>query len=356
MGKSNHLADRLAAIMKRPVASQASEAASVGIETISTGSLSLDLALGVGGWPCGRVIEIFGGASIGKSTLALTGLGIAQKLGFEALYVDVEKAVDFVYAEALGVDLDALAIAQPAGGEEALEVALEACKLGARYIVIDSVAALVPKAEIEGGMFKMTMGAQARLMSQGLRSLITAASEAKSVLIFINQTRNKIGVVYGNPTTTTGGTALGFYSSIRLDLRSDGKLEAPGKNQVGIKVKGVVSKNKLAAPMTQGRWEILWGQGIDPGSDHTTAGLDYGVLTKRGHAIYLGETKVGASLAKACDTLREDPILRATVAERCREEAAKRRAASNVFERSDPTNSDEGLDLSVDYSADLLED
>jgi recombination protein RecA len=355
MGKSNHLADRLGAAMKRPVASSAATAASLGVEVIPTGSLALDLALGIGGWPCGRVIEVFGGASLGKSTLALTGLGIAQRLGFEALYVDVEKAVDFVYAEALGVDLDALAIAQPAGGEEALEVALEACKLGARYIVIDSVAALTPKAEIEGGMFKMTMGAQARLMSQGLRSLITAASDAKAVLLFINQTRNKIGVVYGNPTTTTGGTALGFYSSIRLDLRSNGKLEAPGKNQVGIKVKGIVSKNKLAPPLGSGVWEILWGAGIDPGSDHVVAGLEYGVLTKRGNAIYLDENRLGASLSKACDAVREDAAVRETIDQRARAVVEKRRAEGvRVFERSDPTQTDEDLDLSVDY--DMLED
>lgn len=361
MAKVTHLADRLSAVMKRPVAESAAVPASIGIETIPTGSLSLDIATGIGGWPCGRVVEIFGGASLGKTTLALHGLVSAQRLGMEALYLDVEKAVDFVYAESLGVDLDALAIAQPSGGEEALEIAHEALKLGARFIVVDSVAALVPKAEVEGGMFKTSVGAQARLMSQGLRTLVTAAARAGAVLVFINQTRTKVGVVYGNPTTTTGGVSLGFYSSIRLDLRSNGKLEMPGKNQVGIKVKGVVTKNKLAPPMATAFWEILWGQGIDRGSDYVGAALSLGVLTKRGNTIVLDERKVGASMAKACDAVKVDDDLAAEIEKRCREVAAaqlsaRRSEMARIFERSDAEATDDDLDLSLEFDEDAATD
>lgn len=342
--KGGHLADRLSAMMKRPVALVASGAASVGVEVIPTGVLSLNMALGVGGWPCGRVIEIFGDEAVGKTTLAMAGLIEAQKLGFETCYVDVEQAVDFTYAQNMGVDLDQLAIAQPKSGEEALEIAMFACQAGARYIVVDSVAALVPKSEVDGGMLKQSMGAQARLMSQALRSLIGAAKTANACLIFINQTRSKVGVVYGSPRTTTGGAALRFYSSIRVDLRSNGKVEATGKEQVGVKVRGIVAKNKLANPLQLATWDIVWGQGIDRGVDLLTAGLENGVLTKRGSHIYFGANRIAASAAKAADALREDTEIGAAIEAATMAGLAQR--DGRRFESFDTEVDPESVDLS----------
>jgi len=342
--KGGHLADRLSAAMKRPVALVASGAASVGVEVIPTGIMTLDKALGVGGWPCGRVVEIFGDEACGKTTLAMTGLIQAQLCGFEACYIDVEQAVDFSYVERMGVDLDALAIAQPTSGEEALEIAMAACVAGARYIVVDSVAALVPKSEVEGGMLKMSMGAQARLMSQSLRSLIGAAKKANAVLVFINQTRSKVGVVYGSPRTTPGGVALKFYASVRVDLRSNGKVEATGKEQVGIKVRGIVAKNKLANPLQEATWDILWGHGIDRGADLFAVGFETSVLSRRGANIYFQGERIAPSQAKACDLLREG----GPVAEAIALAATKAERVVRPFERSDPEQTAEGIDLSED--------
>jgi recombination protein RecA len=338
--------------MKRPVALRASGAASVGVEVISTGVLGLDLALGIGGWPCGRVVEVFGAAAAGKTTLALEGLIQAQKLGFECCYVDVEQSVDFTLAQAMGVDLDALAIAQPTSGDEAMEVALEACKAGARFVVVDSVAALVPRDEIsstdskgktKGGMLKQSMGAQARLMSQSMRSLIGAAKRANAVLLFINQTRSKVGVIYGDPTTTPGGVALPFYASARVKIRESGKVEAKGKNQIGIQVTGKVVKNKLAPPMTSALWEIVWGKGIDRGSDIVRAGLALGVLKKSGAWISLDGERIGGSLAIACEALRENDELAKVIEDACRAKQAS--AARDDVEYDDPEVDPESVDL-----------
>ena len=339
-----HLAARLDAAMGRPVALRAAGAAARGVEVCSTGVLALDFALGIGGYPYGRVVEIFGDESVGKTTLLIRGLIEAQRMNHECLLVDMEHAIDFAYAERQGVDLDKLAIAQPDCGEDGLELARQACIAGARFIGVDSVAALLPRAIIEGEMDKAAMGSHARLMSQGLGKLIGAAAKARAVLVFINQTRSKIGVMYGSPRTTTGGNALKFYSSVRIDLRVKGKLEATGKRQIGIEVVGKVIKNKCAPPMQEAKWGIVWGQGIDRAADLINTGLACGVLGKRGANIDFGDVRVGGSMAKAVDAVGESEELALAIEAACRQKRAD--AVEGEIERHDPEVDPDSVDLS----------
>lgn len=277
------------------------------VETISTGSLSLDLALGVGGLPRGRVVEIYGPESSGKTTLALTTIAEAQKKGGSCAFIDAEHALDPEYAQKLGVKLDELLISQPDNGEQALEITETLVRSNALdVIVVDSVAALVPRAEIEGEMGDSMMGVQARLMSQALRKLTGIVSKSKTILIFINQIRMKIGVMFGNPETTTGGNALKFYSSVRLDIRRKAALKK-GEDNVGNHVAVKVVKNKVAPPFKTAEFDIMFGTGIDYEGELIDLGVAQGIVEKAGSWISYGDEKLGQGKEGARAFLKENP-------------------------------------------------
>lgn len=278
------------------------------VEVIPTGSLALDLALGIGGIPRGRIIEIYGPESGGKTTLALHIVAQAQKAGGVAAFVDAEHALDPVYARQLGVDVDNLLLSQPDTGEQALEIVELLVRSGAvDVIVVDSVAALVPRAEIEGEMGDAHVGLQARLMSQALRKLTGVLSKSNTSAIFINQIREKVGVMYGNPEVTTGGRALKFYSSIRLDVRRKGQPIKKGDQAIANVVRVKVTKNKLAPPFREAELELYFGRGIDPVADLVTVAVDRGVIQKSGSWFSYGEVRLGQGKEKAADYLRENP-------------------------------------------------
>ena len=278
------------------------------VEVIPTGSLALDLALGVGGIPRGRIIEIYGPESGGKTTLALHIVAQAQKLGGVAAFVDAEHALDPIYARQLGVDVDNLLLSQPDTGEQALEIVELLVRSGAvDVIVVDSVAALVPRAEIEGEMGDAHVGLQARLMSQALRKLTGVLSKSNTSAIFINQIREKVGVMYGNPEVTTGGRALKFYSSIRLDVRRKGQPIKKGDQPIANVVRVKVTKNKLAPPFREAELELYFGRGIDPVADLVTVAVDQGVIEKSGSWFSYGEIRLGQGKEKAADYLRANP-------------------------------------------------
>jgi recombination protein RecA len=274
---------------------------------VSTGSLGLDIALGIGGVPCGRVIEIYGPESSGKTTLALHILAEAQKKGGMGAFIDAEHALDLGYAKKLGVKTDDLLISQPDHGEQALEIAETLVRSGAiDVLVIDSVAALVPKAEIEGEMGDAHMGLQARLMSQALRKLTATISRSQTVVIFINQIRMKIGVMFGNPETTTGGNALKFYASVRMDIRRIGALK-DGDNVVGGRTRVKVVKNKLAPPFKEAEFDILYGTGISRDGEVVDLGSEMGIVEKSGAWYSYGGERIGQGREAAKQFLKEHP-------------------------------------------------
>jgi len=277
------------------------------IETIPSGSFSLDLALGVGGLPCGRTVEIYGPEMSGKSTLTLHAIAELQKRGGKAAYIDAEHAFDIDYAKKLGVKTDDLLLSQPDSGEDALNILESLVKSGMiGLIVVDSVAALTPRAEIEGEMGDQFMGLQARMMGQALRKLTAIASKSKTVIIFINQLRMKIGVMFGNPETTPGGRALKFFSSIRIDIRSKAKLKK-GEEIIGQQVEAKVVKNKVAPPFKTAEFEIIYGQGIIHEADVLNTGIKYGVVSRSGNTYTFEETKLGTGFDNAKDFLKQNP-------------------------------------------------
>ncbi len=281
--------------------------AAVEIEAISTGSLGLDIALGIGGLPRGRIVEIYGPESSGKTTLALHCIAEAQKNGGVCAFVDAEHALDPIYAQKLGVDLDDLLISQPDTGEQALEITDTLVRSGAvDVLVVDSVAALTPRAEIEGEMGDSLPGLQARLMSQALRKLTASISRSKTLVIFINQIRQKIGVVYGNPETTTGGNALKFYASVRLDIRRTGAIKER-EEVIGSETKVKVVKNKVAPPFKQVQFDIIYGEGISKTGELVELGVKAGVVDKSGAWYAYGGTKIGQGKEAARRFLKDNP-------------------------------------------------
>jgi recombination protein RecA len=300
------------------------------IPVIPTGSISLDLALGVGGIPRGRVIEIFGPEASGKTTLTLSVIAQAQKQGGVAAFIDAEHAFDSTYAKKIGVNLDDLLISQPDTGEQALEIAETLVRSNAvDLVVIDSVAALTPKAEIEGDMGDSHMGLQARLMSQALRKLTGTISKSKTCVIFINQIREKIGVMFGNPETTTGGRALKFYSSVRLDLRRISYLKN-GDDVIGSRVRVRVVKNKVAPPFRETEVDFLHSEGISKEFDLIDTGVNLGVLQKSGAWVLMGEEKLGQGREAARQFLRSTPKVAADIDKKIRQEHAKKLAEAHA--------------------------
>jgi recombination protein RecA len=279
------------------------------IQTISTGSIGLDAALGIGGLPRGRVIEIYGPEASGKTTLAIHAIAEAQRNGGIAAMIDAEHAFDRFYAQKLGVDVENLLISQPDNGEQALEIADHLIRSGAiDIIVIDSVAALTPKAEIEGEMGDSRMGLQARLMSQALRKLTANISKTNTTCIFINQLREKIGVMFGNPETTTGGNALKFYASVRLDIRRANQIKE-GEEVIGSRTRVKVVKNKLAPPFKKADFDILYGEGISQAGEVVDLGVDFNIIKKSGSWFSYGETKLGQGRDAVKQILLDNPEL-----------------------------------------------
>ncbi len=293
--------------------------ANMNIETVPTGALSLDVALGLGGFPKGRIIEIYGPESSGKTTVALHAVAEVQKRGGIAGFIDAEHALDPVYAANIGVDINNLYISQPDNGEQALEITETMVRSGAVDIVIvDSVAALVPKAEIEGDMGDSHVGLQARLMSQALRKLTAVISKSNCIVIFINQLREKVGVMFGNPETTTGGRALKFYASVRLDVRRIESLKASGE-VVGSRTRVKVVKNKVAPPFREAEFDIMFGQGISKEGDVLDLAVEENIIQKSGAWFAYNDEKIGQGRENAKQYLREHPEILAEVDRRVRE-------------------------------------
>jgi recombination protein RecA len=290
------------------------------IETISTGAISIDYALGVGGMPRGRVVEIYGPESSGKTTLALQVIAQAQKTGGLAAFVDAEHALDAAYAQKLGVDLEGLLVSQPDNGEQALEIVEVLVRSNSvDVVVVDSVAALVPRAEIEGEMGESQMGLQARLMSQALRKLTGAVSKSKTCLIFINQLREKIGVMFGGPETTTGGRALKFYSSVRVDIRRIASIK-DGENVVGGRTRVKVVKNKLAPPFREAEFDIMYGEGVSREGDLLDLAVEHKIVDKSGAWFAYGGDRLGQGRENSKQFLKDNPQVARAIEEKVRKE------------------------------------
>ena len=292
------------------------------VSSVSTGSISLDMALGIGGLPKGRIVEVYGPESSGKTTLTLHAIAEVQKTGGQAAFIDAEHALDPVYAKNLGVDIDNLLVSQPDSGEQALEICDALVRSGAvDIIVIDSVAALVPQQEIDGDMGASHVGLQARLMSQALRKLSGTISKTNCIVIFINQLREKVGVVYGNPETTTGGRALKFYASVRIEIRKAESLKN-GTEIYGNRVKCKVVKNKVAPPFKTAEFDILYGSGISKSSEIVELGVNLGILDKSGAWISYNGTRIGQGRDNARAAIDNDPSLAAELEAKIKEKAS----------------------------------
>lgn len=280
------------------------------VEAISTGSVTLDAATGIGGLPKGRIIEIYGPESSGKTTLALHAVAEAQKAGGEAAFIDAEHALDPIYAANLGVDVDSLLVSQPDNGEQALEIAEALVRSGAiDIVVVDSVAALVPRSEIEGEMGESHVGQHARLMSQALRKLAGAINKSNTIIIFINQLREKIGVMYGNPETTTGGRALKFYASMRLDVRKIDTIKGADGNFVGSRTRVKIVKNKVAPPFKEAEFDIIYGEGISKVGEILDVAVSMDIIHKSGAWFSYGEGRLGQGRENVKEILKNDPAL-----------------------------------------------
>lgn len=320
------------------------------VDVIPTGSMTLDMALGIGGVPRGRIVEIYGPESSGKTTVALHVAAQAQKLGGEVAFIDVEHALDPVYAKALGVDIDNLLVSQPDSGEQALEIAEALVRSGAiDCIVLDSVAAMVTKAEIEGDMGDTHVGLLARLMSQAMRKLTSVISKSNCVAIFINQVREKIGVVYGNPETTPGGRALKFYSSVRIEVRK-GEPIKNGAEIIGARTKCKVVKNKVAPPFKECEFDMMFGQGIDRVGEVCDLAVDLDIIKKSGAWFSYNGQKIGQGRENAKEYLRSNPDIMKVIEEKVKENSAnivmvskksKKAAAKNAASQSAADNTDE---------------
>ena len=296
------------------------ENSQLNVDTISTGSFTLDMATGIGGFPRGRVVEIYGPESSGKTTLALHAIAEAQKQGGNAAFIDAEHALDPVYAMNLGVDIDALLVSQPDYGEQALEITEQLVRSGALdIVVVDSVAALVPRSEIDGEMGDSHVGLHARLMSQALRKLTGVVNKSNCLIIFINQLREKVGVLYGNPEVTTGGRALKFYSSMRIDIRKKDIIKGSGGEVIGNRVKVKIVKNKLAPPFKQAEFDIMYGQGINKGGEIVDVATELDIIKKSGSWFSYGDDKIGQGREKAKEFLVNNPDVEAEIEAKIKE-------------------------------------
>ena len=313
------------------------------IEVVSTGSIGLDVALGVGGLPRGRVVEIYGPESSGKTTLTLQVIAEGQKLGGTAAFVDAEHALDPAYAEKLGVNVDELLVSQPDTGEQALEITDMLVRSGAvDIVVVDSVAALTPKAEIEGEMGDSHMGLQARLMSQALRKLTANIQRSNTMVIFINQIRMKIGVMFGSPETTTGGNALKFYSSVRLDIRRIGAIKK-GDEVIGNQTRVKVVKNKVSPPFKQAEFEILYGQGISRYGEIIDLGVQHDIVGKAGSWYNYGDDRIGQGKENVRDFLKNHPEMAAEIEEKIRAKLLPKTVQATDEAASDDATGDEAV-------------
>jgi recombination protein RecA len=300
------------------------------VDVIPTGSISIDYALGIGGMPRGRVVEIYGPESSGKTTLALQVIAEAQKAGGMAAFVDAEHALDAQYAQKLGVDLENLLVSQPDHGEQALEIVEVLIRSGGvDVVVVDSVAALVPKAEIDGEMGEAQMGLQARLMSQALRKLTGVVSKSKTTLIFINQLREKIGVMFGNPETTTGGKALKFYASVRVDIRRIASIK-DGDQVIGGRTRVKIVKNKMAPPFREAEFDVMYGQGISREGDLLDMAVERRIIEKSGAWFAFAGERLGQGRENAKQFLKENPDIRQIIDERVRKELGLARETAEV--------------------------